>query len=152
MQVMRFEELDDQNQAEVRALILAGLGDHWGYVDERLNPDLNNIVSSYRDGRTVLLRDSGGELIGTGTVVPRGEGVAEILRMSVARGARRQGVGRRIVGELLATARQWDIAAVVLETTSSWEDVVSFYLECGFTITHVADGEFGSDTWFEMRL
>ncbi len=147
-----FEELDSDNQSEVRSLILAGLSDHWGVVNETLNPDLNDMTSRYAGGRTVLLRNDTGQLIGTGTIMPRGQDKAEILRMSVSRSARRQGVGRLIVEELLATARRWKVETVVLETTSSWDQVISFYLDCGFTVTNVAESEFGSDTWFEQRL
>lgn len=152
MPELRVEELSEQNQDEVRSLILDGLGDHWGFVDPTLNPDLNDLGSTYATGRTVLLRDTGGALMGTGTIVPRGGGVAEIVRMSVARAARRRGIGQRILDELVATARRWGIERVVLETTSSWEGVVSFYLSGGFAITHIVDGDFGSETWFELQL
>lgn len=149
---MDFEELDRENQAEVRALILGGLAEHWGSVDASLNPDLDDMVATYGSGRTVLVRDPSGVLIGTGTVVPRGADRAEILRMSVSPAARRTGIGRRIVEELVMTAAGWGVSVVVLETTSTWTEVIDFYLRCGFEITHVAGGDFGSDTWFERRL
>jgi hypothetical protein len=38
---------------------------------------------------------------------------------------------------------------VVLETTSTWTDTIRFYERCGFAATHVTDGPFGPDTWFE---
>lgn len=147
--VVRFEELDDENEGEVRALILAGLSDHWGSIDEMLNPDLDDMTVSYRHGRTVLVRDDDGILVGTGTIVPRSSTVAEILRMSVAAGRRGDGIGRQIVDELVATAERWGVEVVVLETSTSWSEVVSFYLRCGFSISRVEEGEFGSDTWFE---
>lgn len=50
------------------------------------------------------------------------------------------------------TAAGWGVSVVVLETTSTWTEVIDFYLRCGFEITHVAGGDFGSDTWFERRL
>lgn len=146
-----FEELDEHNHAEVRALILRGLGDHWGSIDESLNPDLDDMMSSYACGRTIVLRGPDREVLGTGTIVPRAESVAEIVRMSVADSARRSGIGRRIVDELIATATQWGVDVVVLETTSAWQDVVDFYLACGFERTHTANGEFGDNTWFERR-
>lgn len=149
---MRFEELDRKNQGEVRSLILAGLADHWDSVDPTLNPDLDDMTESYRDGRTVLARDPDGSLLGTGSLLPRSDGVAEIVRMSVATPARRRGIGRKIVEELLSTAMAWGVDTVILETTSTWEDVVAFYLECGFVITHVEESPFGDNTWFERHL
>lgn len=149
---MRFEDLSEANQHEARALILAGLIEHWGSLDLTLNPDLDDMAASYQSGRTVLVRDGGGTVVGTGTVLPRGNAVAEIIRMSVARNARRHGIGRHIVDELVRTATEWGVEKVVLETTTSWEEAVSFYVRCGFSITHVEADESGSDTWFELQL
>jgi GNAT superfamily N-acetyltransferase len=135
----------------VRQLILDGLGEHWGEIDESLNTDLNDIASGHGNGRTVVA-ELNQELIGTGTVVPREHGASEIVRMSVAPSLRRSRVGRTIVDELIRTARSWSCTRVILETSSDWTDVVAFYLACGFEITGELDGEFGKDTWFEMQL
>ncbi|MCP3939623.1 MAG: GNAT family N-acetyltransferase [Actinomycetia bacterium] len=151
---MHFEDLDAANQHEVRRLILTGLGDHWGSIDESLNPDLDDMLSIYALGRTVVVRSEQGSVVGTGTLFPwtdeKGStDAAMIVRMSVARDLQRSGVGRRIVEELMATARSWGKSRVVLETTSGWTEVINFYLACGFEITHEADSEYGNDTWFE---
>ena len=47
------------DQDAVRSLIVLGLGEHWGHVDESLNPDLVDIASTYRHGRTVVVRRAG---------------------------------------------------------------------------------------------
>ena len=31
-------------------LIIAGLAEHWGFVDPDLNPDLDDIATTYADG------------------------------------------------------------------------------------------------------
>lgn len=85
---MHVEDLDRDNEDAARTPILAGLADHWGPIDETLNPDLVDLLGSYRAGRTVLVRGDDGVVVGTGTVMPRTAGVAEILRMSVASSAR----------------------------------------------------------------
>lgn len=74
---------------------------------------------------------------------------AEIVRMSARRDVRRTGLGAAIVEELVATTRSFGRDRVILETSSGWSEVIAFYVRCGFRITHVRDGEFGSDTWFE---
>lgn len=135
----------------MRALILEGLAEHWGSVDEALNPDLDDIDASYGHGRTLVIRRSG-SIVATGTLVRRDATTAEIVRMSVASHVRRSGLGRRIVDELLATAREWGVAIVVLETSAHWSDVVDFYLSCGFTVTHQSSGPFGQDTWFRREV
>ena len=144
-------EFEPAHQAAVRALILCGLADHWGEVDPSLNSDLDDIAASYATGRTlVALADAA--VVGTGTVMPRPNGDAEIVRMSVASSQRRTGLGRRIVAELIETARAWGATRVVLETTTAWTGVVAFYESCGFTVTHHEDGSFGRDTWFALSI
>ena len=139
------------DQEAVRSLILVGLGEHWGNIDETLNPDLDDICATYGHGRTVVVR-RGGDIVATGTVVPRDPSTAEICRMSVAADHRRVGLGRLVVEELLETARDWGATAVVLETSANWNEVVSFYRSCGFAITHDETGSFGEDTWFRREL
>ena len=147
-----FEDLTAATHGAVRDLILDGLAEHWGVVDESLNPDLDDMLTAYRAGRTLVARDHDGRIIGTGTLRPHRDAEAEIVRMSVRRDARRFGLGRRLVDELIAIARGWGVEAVVLETTTSWTDAVAFYTRCGFDVTHVEVGEFGSDTWFRLEL
>jgi len=68
--------------------------------------------------------------------------------VSVATGERREGLGRRLVSTLVEIARGWEAERVVCETTSGWASAVALYLECGFSVTHEADG----DTYFERLL
>jgi len=146
------EELSKANQHEAAALIRAGLTERWGDLDPNLNSDLDNMTETYSTGLTILVRGNEGQLIGTGTLTPRPSSTAEIVRMSVAPAARGQGVGRMMVEELLATARDWGCERIVLETTSSWTDAVEFYQRCGFVLTHHGPDEFGPQTFFEYRL
>ena len=146
-------ELQPELADAARRLILAGLGEHWGHVDPALNRDLDDLAATYATGSVLVACDGDGEdVVGTGTIVPRGQRTAEIVRMSVAPAHRRTGLGRRLVLELVERARGWGMDRVVLETSAHWTDVVEFYVRCGFTQTHFADGEFGRDAWFEMRL
>jgi len=56
------------HQAEARNLILQGLGAHWGWIDEEINTDLEDISRSYSAGYFVLrwldevLEETGGEI------------------------------------------------------------------------------------------
>ena len=102
-------------------------------------------------GRTVVVRLAG-DVVATGTIVPRDESTAEIHRMSVAADHRRFGLGRLVAEELVRTARDWNATAVVLETSTDWNEVVSFYQSCRFAITHHEAGPFGEDTWFRREL
>ncbi|HRF48963.1 MAG TPA: GNAT family N-acetyltransferase [Anaerolineales bacterium] len=137
--------LEDQDAA--RTLILAGLEERWGALDETLNPDLRDIARTFCEG-LFLCAWHDGALIGTGGWLPRGADTAEIVRMSVARSVRRCGVGRRVAQALLAEARCRGLRRIVLETTSTWADAITFYRGLGFTVTHHA----GGDTYFVLEV
>lgn len=135
------------DQPAVKALILDGLVDHWGFLDESKNPDLDNIATTYADG-TFLVAWLDEEIIGTGAFKPYSATQVEIVRMSVKKDLRRQGIGQQILSELCKIATEKGYAEVILETTETWQDVIDFYLSYGFEITHHQDG----DAWFRMKL
>lgn len=138
------------DQIAVQQLILDGLRDRWGSLDPTMNPDLDDIGSSYGHGRTVTIWD-GDELVGTGTIIPVGANEAEIKRMSVRADRRGAGLGRLLVAELLHTARSWGVAMVRLETSTAWTEAVQLYLRCGFEITHTTTEGPDPDTHFARR-
>lgn len=123
-----------------RALILAGLEEHWGRLDPALNPDLDDIAGYYRDA-VFLGAFAGGELVGAGALLPEQEDAGRIVRMSVAREYRRQGVGQRILMSLLDEARQAGYRRIVLETTATWEGARRLYSRNGFRLVDVREGD-----------
>ncbi len=135
------------DQSEVKALVLAGLVEHWGVLDPTKNPDLEDITTTYA-GATFLVARHADRIIGTGALVPRTESTAEVVRMSVAADCRRRGIGNTLLHALVAHARQAGFRRVFLETTDTWQEVIAFYLRFGFHITHYKDG----DVYFEMVL
>jgi putative acetyltransferase len=146
-----------EDQAAAKALILAGLAEHWGTLDLSLNPDLNDIAGTYAEG-LFLVACCGARIVGTGGLLfseaegsgqdARGPGEAQVVRMSVAAAMRRHGIGRRMLVELCEQARARGVRRLVLETTSTWDEVIAFYRAFGFRITHIQDG----DTYFALDL
>ena len=139
------------DQAAVKALILDGLVEHWGELDPTLNPDLNDIAQSYA-GATFLVACEGDRIVGSGALVPRSAAVAEIVRMSVAADCRRRGIASQILAHLCQAARDGGFQKIILETTATWTDVITFYRRFGFSITGYVEGEFGTDVYFELML
>ncbi len=136
-----------KDQDAVRNLVLDGLQEHWGVLDESKNPDLDDISASYRGGVfLVAWRDD--EVVGTGAFLPVSGETVQILRMSVRKELRRQGIGREILRELCWLAYQKGYRKAMLETTASWQDAVEFYKAFGFGFTHYE----GEDAYFEMEL
>ena len=136
-----------KDQIAAQNLILAGLEEHWGTLDPGKNPDLDDIGRAYAPGR-FLVAECDGEIVGTGALLLEDGGYGRIVRMSVAQEKRRQGIATAILEELCRLARQSGCAWLTLETTSAWTDVIQFYLNNSFTITHQADG----NTWFRRDL
>lgn len=147
MEPVTLQLFQASDQAAVKRLILAGLVEHWGFLDETKNPDLDDIAASYA-GAAFLVGRQGERIVGCGALVPRTSTTAEIVRMSVAKDLRQQGLGRQILGALLDHARAQGFQRVILETTATWSEVVSFYQRCGFHITHYQDG----DVYFELEV
>jgi len=144
---LEFRPFQPEDQDEVKNLILSGLVDHWGKLDPTKNPDLNNIAHSYADAIFLVARLDG-RIVGTGALVPRAGGTAEIVRMSVASDLRRMGIGKRILLELIHRAKARGFSCIILETTAKWAEVIAFYQSMGFRLTHLVNG----DQYFEMDL
>ena len=129
-----------KDQQLARDLVLSGLGEHFGYIDESANPDLDEIALSYRDGNFVCAW-SGGKLVGTGALVPESPGITRVVRMSVAADWRRMGVGSKVLRHLLSIARSRACQEVVVETNDDWHDAIAFYERHAFSETHRCNGE-----------
>lgn len=138
------------DQPATRALVLAGLADHWGFIDETLNPDLDDIAAAYPPETSLFLvvEDRTGALIGAGCLTEDDPTTGRLVRMSVATRARGQGVGRQLVQALESAARARGYTRLVCETTADWSDAVGLYRATGFTETGIHDG----DRHFEKPL
>ncbi len=150
---LHIRPFSSEDQEAAQRLILAGLAERWGFLDPTKNPDLADIAQTYGDGvfLTAWLEDGGAAamtLVGTGALIHEEEAVARIVRMSVARSLRRQGIGRALLERLLVHAREAGYRRVVLETTSTWSDAVAFYEQHGFRRI----GEWDGDTHFSLDL
>jgi GNAT superfamily N-acetyltransferase len=131
------------DQEAARKLILDGLGQHFGFIDETLNPDLDDITAHYlASGQTFLVAELDGTLMGTGALIIENAGaqVGRIVRMSVAREARRTGIGQAVLARLIETARERGFTRLVLETNIGWDDAIGFYQRCGFREYDRGDG------------
>ena len=131
------------DQEAAKQLVITGLGERWGWIDLTLNPDLNDIATTYAEG-IFLVGYLDDVLVATGAltpeVTPDGIDVLRVVRMSVRKELRGQGLGRRLLDALLERARAAGCRFIVLETTSTWTDAVSFYARYGFQLVEERDG------------
>lgn len=139
---MRIRSFVPDDQAAVRQLILEGLGEHFGFIDASLNPDLDDIQTTYLDrGDLVLVAEIDCVLAGTGALIRENEETGRLVRMSVSAAYRGQGIGRALVEHLLSAAKARGCRSVVCETNHDWVDAIGLYLSCGFRETALLDGD-----------
>ncbi len=123
------------DQVAARQLILNGLGEHYGFIDETRNPDIDNILENYiATGATFLVAQLNDQIVGTGALLEEEPNVVRIVRMSVDRAYRRYGIGKTIMQHLIEIARQHNYTQVRLETNNDWYDVIAFYTSLGFAV------------------
>ena len=137
---IRIAPFRPQDQQAARQLILRGLAEHFGWVDEDRNPDLDDIARTFADGHFVVARLEGA-IVGTGGFLPVSEDTVQIHRVSVSTDRRRHGIGSAIFGSLLGAARDRGVARVILETTETWSEVIAFWQHNGFRPFDHRDGD-----------
>jgi len=137
------------DQATVKALILAGLGERFGSIDYSLNPDLNDIQTTYVDaGHLFFVGEAENELVGSGCLMLKGDGFGRIVRMSVSQTYRGMGFGRNLTTHLLNTARQHTLTTLLVETEHNWTSAIKLYESVGFVKTH----RDGTEQHFRLNL
>jgi len=147
---IRIEHFDPAMQDAFRTLVLDGMAERWGAVDESLNTDLDDINSHYGSDR-VLIAVDGATVVGTGILLIRAtEG--EIVRMSVHRNYRRRGIARRVLVELVNLAAGYGVERIVVETNAKWIEARNLYEAFGFKFTRSAPGAFGRETFYELLI
>ena len=142
-------QFEPRDASAMRMLVLAGLGDHFGVIDETMNPDLDDITGIYHDaGAYVVIAEDHGEIVGCGILIDENPETGRLVRMSVRSDQRGKGLGKQLVRSLLDEARGRGLKQVVCETTEDWEDAKALYRSCGFAEV----GQWGGDTHFSIEL
>jgi GNAT superfamily N-acetyltransferase len=147
---IRIERFNPAMQDAFRTLVLNGMAERWGVVDESLNADLNDIDTHY-DNDCVLVAVDGAMVVGTGILLIR-EAEGEIVRMSTLRDYRRRGIARHILAQLVRVAAEYGVKRIVVETNAKWIEARKLYEAFGFTFTHSTPGAFGRETFYELLI
>jgi GNAT superfamily N-acetyltransferase len=120
-----------EDQAAARELIVSGLAAHFGFRDETLNRDLDDIAATFAAG-AFFVASIEGVVAGTGGLHVQADGTANVVRMSTAAEYKRKGVGRAVLSRLIEEARSRGCHRVTLATNADWSDAIAFYRACGF--------------------
>ena len=100
----------------------------------------------------LLLARVGGEPVGAGAVKFHGHGPAELKRMWVSSDARGLGIGRRLLAELEARAREHGATSARLETNRCLTEAIRLYRSAGYVEVPPFNDEPYAHHWFEKEL
>jgi len=100
----------------------------------------------------LLLARVGGQPVGAGAVKFHGRGPAELKRMWVSSDARGLGIGRSLLTELEARAREHGATAARLETNRSLTEAIRLYRSAGYVEVPAFNDEPYAHHWFEKDL
>lgn len=121
------------DQTATRQLILEGLGSHFGFIDETMNPDLDNIWQHYVvPGNVFVIAEIKGQIVGTGGLIEEAKGIGRLVRMSVSAHQQRRGIGRMLVQHLVQKAHEQNYQRLLVETNHDWFNAIGLYQSCGF--------------------
>lgn len=122
---------EDQNEA--RRIILEGLGEHFGTIDQNLNPDLDDIMATYtKAGHEFVVAELEAWMVGTGALLIEDNNRGRIVRVSINPNFRNRGYGEAIVKHLLKLGQKYDLGEIVVETNHDWDSAIELYQKCGF--------------------
>jgi putative acetyltransferase len=130
----RFRDAIAGDEPAIRALVFGVLAEY-GLAPDRddTDRDLDDLSAAYasRGGCFRVVYDAT-RIVGCGGLYRVDAEEAEIRKMYLLPEARGRGLGRKMLLELLETARQRGVARVVAETASVLRDAIALYVENGF--------------------
>lgn len=122
-----------EDQEEVRRIILEGLGEHFGTIDQNMNPDLDDIMTTYtKAGHEFVVAELEAWMVGTGALLIEDNNRGRIVRVSVNPKFRNRGYGEAIVKHLLRLGQKNGLGEIVVETNHDWDSALKLYQKCGF--------------------
>jgi N-acetylglutamate synthase-like GNAT family acetyltransferase len=129
---LRIRPFNAEDQSAARRVVLQGLGEHFGVIDESLNPDLEDIQTSFiAAGHEFQVAEYDGNIVGTAGL--RFEpGRARIIRMSVDKKYRKKGIATALLKRCIEVAKARGYAEIFALTEPHWPDAVGLYTSLGF--------------------
>ncbi len=96
--------------------------------------DLDDIEQSYyaRGGAFCVLEEEDGSIVGAYGLYPLQNHTCELRKMYLRRTHRGRGLGRRLLEDALASARELGFTTVTLETASVLKEAIALYKRYGF--------------------
>lgn len=123
--------------AAIRAVLYAVRAEY-GVLSEMLanDPELDDLEANFfrGGGHFEVVEDSAGRIVGCAGLYPLSRHRAELCKMYIERSARGQGLGKRLLENLLDVARRSRFREVWLETNSALTEAITLYKRYGFEL------------------
>lgn len=110
-----------------------------------------NFMDALNSGYVCRVDDDGGEVRSYAILMPAVD-EAELLTIGVAATWQRKGLGRRMLNQMLETARARNMKRVFLEVRSSNVAAIAMYLSTGFSVIGVRSGYYQNSNGSENAL
>ncbi|MCH4825230.1 GNAT family N-acetyltransferase [Planococcus halocryophilus] len=128
LETMHIQPITKVYETEAKELVLKGLEEHFGFIDDTCNPDLESIMDSYSQEKTIfLIGICESKVVCTGAISCESLEVGRVERMSVIKNYRRAGLAKRMIASLEIWAKEQGYRQLVLETNNDWYSAINFY-------------------------
>ena len=151
--IIREASVDDS--AAIRSIVSETLAEFGFEVESSgTDSDLVDVPRSYqtRGGAFRVIEDDGGTIVGCGGLYPLDETVVELRKMYFRPAIRGQGLGRRLLDDLIAEARRRHFERIELETASNLTAAIALYQRAGFVETNGSKHSCRCDRTFALDL
>lgn len=125
----------NNDRERVAALVFGVLGEFGLKADPKsTDADLDDIEANYlqRGGLFEVIEDDQANLLGTFGLYPISQTICELRKMYLVPSARGLGLGKHVLKQTIARARQLGFKAIVLETSSKLIAANRLYTQFGF--------------------
>jgi len=135
--ILKITLLTKENSFSATHVIESGLKEYFPNYDSKYNPDLVNLYDYYnKTGSIFLIGMINDATVATGGIIGEKDDIARIVRMSVKKEYRREGYASIILKALEKKAFDQGYKKIVLETTKTWKQAISFYKKNNYNVTY----------------
>lgn len=135
---MKIREATPADADAIRAIVKETLAE-FGFPVEAsgIDADLAQVPASYQSigGVFRVVEDDAGIVVGCGGLYPIDDKAVELRKMYFRPRIRGQGLGRRLLDDLVSEARRRHYDRIELETASNLETAIALYQRAGFVET-----------------